>query len=442
MNTKIIRVRSILNERYVRDHLTKFFRTTLSNYQYVDIIIKGSGYSEEIFYSLSKLTTLDVNNITEKNNFINQVILNFNKLDESYETNRSINNKIYINYKETSVIEYKKYIRNTNLHKKYEIKQEISLIKNIPYNTNYKGLGSFIPSNIKAGNYKIIDVIFDDNINYIIVNQLNFNVTEVSIFYKDSKTLIFTDSISKKDKIERCYGSGEVVYFEENMPFFFFDENIQKPVYKKDKKGNFTKDRTDIIKPINSLINKDKDIHLEKIVSQPNLNIVTLDIETYLDNNIYKILSVCFGRDSDLQYQFYIGDYKSETDFLNEVFNKLFSEEFNGAYVYIHNGVNFDLIFVVKYLLSRKDIEISPIYKDGKFISLTISYGKYKNDKGIILFKYNLTIRDSLLLLLTSLAKLGKSFDVMVQKDIFPYYFPNKDNFNYVGEVPAYKFFG
>ena len=132
------------------------------------------------------------------------------------------------------------------------VKQEISLIKNIPYNTNYKGLGSFIPSNIKAGNYKIIDVIFDDNINYIIVNQLNFNVTEVSIFYKDSKTLIFTDSISKKDKIERCYGSGEVVYFEENMPFFFFDENIQKPVYKKDEDGNFTKERIDIIKPIKS----------------------------------------------------------------------------------------------------------------------------------------------------------------------------------------------
>ena len=37
--------------------------------------------------------------------------------------------------------------------------------------------------------------------------------------------------------------------------------------------------------------------------------------------------------------------------------------------------------------------------------------------------------------------KLGKTFNVDVQKDIFPYEFPNKNNLDYVGKVPGYEYF-
>lgn len=46
-----------------------------------------------------------------------------------------------------------------------------------------------------------------------------------------------------------------------------------------------------------------------------------------------------------------------------------------------------------------------------------------------------------MLILLTSLAKLGKAFNVETQKDIFPYDFPNSINLEYYGKVPEYSFF-
>lgn len=54
---------------------------------------------------------------------------------------------------------------------------------------------------------------------------------------------------------------------------------------------------------------------------------------------------------------------------------------------------------------------------------------------------YKLTFRDSLLLLLSSLKKLGKIFKVEQQKEIFPHRFVTPDNLNYIGVVPAFEFF-
>lgn len=149
------------------------------------------------------------------------------------------------------------------------------------------------------------------------------------------------------------------------------------------------------------------------------------------------MLSICFGTPNSMN-SFYIGDYESSEQLLGHCFNTLFTKEFNGSFIYIHNGSNFDLIFLVKYLLTRSDIHITPIYKDSRFISLKIAYGKGKKEGD---FLYSLTIRDSILLLKSSLSKLGSAFSVDISKDIFPYSFPNKDNLTYEGEVPKYEFF-
>nr|YP_009690340.1 DNA polymerase family B [Fomitiporia mediterranea]QEG57120.1 DNA polymerase family B [Fomitiporia mediterranea] len=439
MKLHTIKIRSILKERYLRDHLTKFFRTNNFNTQYIDLIVKISGDSDSIFYSLSKFTSIDLNNMPEKVNFVNQVVKKFNILSDAYESKTSINNKILIYYKEVDERSYKKYVRNINMSTKLnKFSDEILPVNNIPYNTDYKGWGIVTPSSTNPGSFIINDVYFDNNIDHIIVDYINYNLNKITIFYKDNNVFKFSDFKTKNDKFQRSFNTGLVVYFDEDKPFFSFDDSVQKPVYKKDKEGNPTKERLDIIKPINPLsVNENE----EQIESAPDFNIVTFDIETYSINNVYNILSVCFGRTFVDQNQFYIGDYKSTNELLKAVFDKLFSEEFNKSIVYIHNGVNFDLIFIVKFLLSLKSIEITPIYKDGKFLSLTIRYGKYKTKKGKIGFHYVLTIRDSMLLLPSSLSKLAKSFDVKQQKDIFPYNFPNKNNLNYVGEVPGYNFF-
>jgi len=92
----------------------------------------------------------------------------------------------------------------------------------------------------------------------------------------------------------------------------------------------------------------------------------------------------------------------------------------------------FDIIFLLKYLV--KLVEVNPIIHKGRIIQLDIKYG---GDN-----QYKLTIKDSLLILLGTLDRLSKAFNVDNPKSIFPFLFVNKDNLNYIGEVPEFKYFG
>ena len=151
------------------------------------------------------------------------------------------------------------------------------------------------------------------------------------------------------------------------------------------------------------------------------------------------LLSICFydGRNS---FKFYRSHYDSDISMLKHCFDIILSEKYHQYTMYIHNGSNFDLIFLVEYLLNREGVILpNPLHKDNKFLSLDVQYSVVKDDKTNLC---KIKILDSYLLLSNSLSKLGKALNAKTQKDIFPYYFPNKDNFNYVGEVPAYKFFG
>ena len=53
---------------------------------------------------------------------------------------------------------------------------------------------------------------------------------------------------------------------------------------------------------------------------------------------------------------------------------------------------------------------------------------------------FTIHIKDSYLILQSSLAKLAKQFK-LEDKGIFPYSFPNKNNLDYIGKVPKYSFF-
>ena len=54
---------------------------------------------------------------------------------------------------------------------------------------------------------------------------------------------------------------------------------------------------------------------------------------------------------------------------------------------------------------------------------------------------YDITFRDSNLLLITSLRIIGKCFGVDIQKSIFPYSFVNENRLNYNSWVPDFKYF-
>jgi len=92
---------------------------------------------------------------------------------------------------------------------------------------------------------------------------------------------------------------------------------------------------------------------------------------------------------------------------------------------------NFDIIFLLKYIV--KVATLKPVIHNGRIISLTINYGNNN--------EYQIQFKDSYLLLLSSLMKLSKSFGVLNPKSLFPFNFVNKDNLNYIGDVPDIKYF-
>jgi hypothetical protein len=77
--------------------------------------------------------------------------------------------------------------------------------------------------------------------------------------------------------------------------------------------------------------------------------------------------------------------------------------------IYAHNLTSFDGVFILKHLLrlgERYDFLIQPIFRDRKLISIKCRFGKDKNGR----YRYYIEFHDSLLILNSSLKKLGEAF--------------------------------
>lgn len=128
---------------------------------------------------------------------------------------------------------------------------------------------------------------------------------------------------------------------------------------------------------------------------------------------------------------FYILDYKNSEDMILSALNSIMIRKYNGYNIYVHNLAKFDIIFLLKYLV--KIATMQPIIHNGRIISLLINYGKNN--------EYKIEFRDSYLILLASLRKLCVAFNVNTVKSIFPFLFINKNNLDYIGNVPDFKYF-
>jgi DNA polymerase type B, organellar and viral len=105
--------------------------------------------------------------------------------------------------------------------------------------------------------------------------------------------------------------------------------------------------------------------------------------------------------------------------------------KYNGYNVYMHNMAKFDIIFLFKYLLKLGVVQ--PRIHNDRLIFIEFNFGKNN--------EYQIKFKDSLLLLLRSLNTLSKSFKVDNGKTVFPIFFVNEDNLDYIGEVPNIKYF-
>ena len=111
-----------------------------------------------------------------------------------------------------------------------------------------------------------------------------------------------------------------------------------------------------------------------------------------------------------------------------DCFSSIFIRKYDNYSIYMHNMAKFDIIFLFKYLVKLWTLD--PIIHNGRIISIKVNSGKY-----------NFELKDSYLILLASLDKLCKSFQVETVKAIFPHLFISKNNLNYEGKVPEIQHF-
>lgn len=161
-------------------------------------------------------------------------------------------------------------------------------------------------------------------------------------------------------------------------------------------------------------------------------NFITLDIETYLQDNVHIPYLVCMF-DGQNEYSYHIKDYESLDLLFEQLFKDLVRPEYDDYNVYIHNSSRFDIIFMLKHIVKYCEAEL--IYKNNKFISVKLQKTISKDKK------ISINIFDSYLILLSSLSSLGKTFNVDVQKSTFPHKFVNQETLEYQGNIPGIDFF-
>jgi hypothetical protein len=99
--------------------------------------------------------------------------------------------------------------------------------------------------------------------------------------------------------------------------------------------------------------------------------------------------------------------YKIEK--LANFFLRFMEPKYHKFILYAHNLSNFDSVFILESLLFISDnynIKIEPLIRDNKIISIKLRFG-YNKDTG---YRYYIEFHDSLLLLMSSLDKLSKTF--------------------------------
>jgi hypothetical protein len=121
--------------------------------------------------------------------------------------------------------------------------------------------------------------------------------------------------------------------------------------------------------------------------------------------------------------------HEDPTKLFKTFFLNLFVRKHRNHHIYFHNLSGFDGQFLLSRLVNL-GYDIDPIINNGKLISIEVRKEGKKNDIW--------TLKDSNLILLSSLKNLSLTFLEKEEKGIFPYYL---SDINYSGPFPPYKFF-
>ena len=389
------------------DYVIKEYRDELPEYLSLNVQIEGESEGEvKEFFTIGERYPVQITDQTSIDACTDYLLSEYDKLSDLYKTPIYIN--YYVNYISLNVSEFKnKSERVNNVSVKVEIPLGKETPLNLPLNTQYRTWGNFIELD-SEGNLIIKDVITHSiyNKNRITSIRVKFTGSKsrtIELISNNTVVLSIFDQIISENEFIRSFDNKEF-HIKNNVPYFFFERKFAH-----------------------------KNITPLKINKEFDLEFMTLDIETYTDSeNILHVYCISYY-DGIESKSFFVADYTDLDSMLNALFKSLFTRTNNGKLIFIHNSSMFDLIFLLKPLLNYPNITLKPTLKEGKFINLSIKYGQ----NGI----YQMALRDSILMLPSSLSKLCSAFDVEKPKDIFPHNFVKADNLDYIGNVPAYKYF-
>jgi hypothetical protein len=267
---------------------------------------------------------------------------------------------------------------------------------NLPISLNPMDYGKFLKT-ITIENGKLF--VVQNSKGQIIMFSKFEEFNEIEYLNNGKSLTKFKDEVTSKNTFVRIL---------DNKKYYF--ENKDQILFTKDIKTKFI-----------SKINKSK-----TLVN----NFITLDIETYIKDNI--LIPFCISiYDGNIKSNFYLTDFKNHEELIISALKSIMIRKYNNYNVYMHNMAKFDIIFLFKYLVKLGDFH--PIIHNDRIISIEFNYGKDN--------EYRIKFKDSYLLLLNSLYKLCNSFSVENRKSIFPHLFVNENNLNYIGEVPDNKYF-
>ena len=282
-------------------------------------------------------------------------------------------------------------------------------------------------------NLNIDSVIINDMKLPISLNPLDFGRFSKVINLENGKLFVLQNSKAETIMISSFETYNEVEYLKDGISLIKFKDEIvsenkfiriinnKKYYFEDNKQVLFTKEMT----------NK-KGKFISKTSKSKNLsnNFIILDIETFIKDNI--LVPFCISIfDGKIKTHFYLTDYNNLDEMILDSLNSILIRKYNGYNVYMHNMAKFDIIFLFKYLLKLGTV--NPKIHNDRLIFIEFNYGKNN--------EYQIKFKDSLLLLLRSLDTLSKAFNVENKKTMFPIFFVNENNLDYIGEVPDIKYF-
>ena len=78
--------------------------------------------------------------------------------------------------------------------------------------------------------------------------------------------------------------------------------------------------------------------------SKHEFEVCTLDIETFVEDNLHKVLCICFY-DGKSSHEFYSTDYDNQDKMMNALFSLILQPKYHKKSIFTHNGSSFYLIF-------------------------------------------------------------------------------------------------